>query len=167
MNLQCRLSSEEAAFAAENHYLLLRYLRNNHLPEEEYYDELVFGFLNSVCLFLRNRNYTDFEQLAIRMMDIALERCERARDRDFLCQDDLEELVADVCDTAQEAIASINLERTMSVYSEEEKQIASLLMNGYGLTEIAAILNVRLSQISTLVNSMRIKTAAPSLAVAA
>ena len=45
------LTEQESAFAAENHSLIFRFLRRKGLPEDEYYDVVVFGFLNGVKVF--------------------------------------------------------------------------------------------------------------------
>ena len=47
------LTEQESAFAAENHSLIFRFLRRKGLPEDEYYDVVVFGFLNGVKKYFR------------------------------------------------------------------------------------------------------------------
>ena len=42
------LTPEQGTFAAENHGLVLKFLNENHLPEDEYYDIVVFGYLQAV-----------------------------------------------------------------------------------------------------------------------
>lgn len=42
------LTSEEQHFAAENHDLIYRFLQTMGLPEDKYYDIIVFGFLKAV-----------------------------------------------------------------------------------------------------------------------
>ena len=43
-----KLTEEKAAFAAENHGLVYSFLKEHGLPEDEYYDTVVFAFLNCV-----------------------------------------------------------------------------------------------------------------------
>ena len=42
------LTPEQGTFAAENHGLVLKFLNENHLPEDEYYDVVIFGYLKAV-----------------------------------------------------------------------------------------------------------------------
>ena len=47
------LTEQESAFAAEHHGLIYRYLSNKRLDEDEYYDVVVFGYLNGVRKYFR------------------------------------------------------------------------------------------------------------------
>ena len=42
------LTPEQGTFAAENHGLVLKFLNENHLPEDEYYDVVIFGYLKAI-----------------------------------------------------------------------------------------------------------------------
>lgn len=46
------LTPEQRIFAAEHHDLVYRYLRENHLPEDDYYDVVIFGYLKAVRDYL-------------------------------------------------------------------------------------------------------------------
>ena len=57
MNQQSHiLTAEESAFAAEHHHLIYTYLANRHLPAEEFYDVVVFGYLNGVRKHFRRED---------------------------------------------------------------------------------------------------------------
>lgn len=43
-----RLTEEQRAFAAEHHNLIYKYLNQRNLPEDEFYDVAVFGYLRAV-----------------------------------------------------------------------------------------------------------------------
>ena len=43
-----RLSDSQSTFAADNHDVIFRFLNRRQLPENEYYDIVVFGFLQAV-----------------------------------------------------------------------------------------------------------------------
>lgn len=47
------LTEQESAFAAEHHSLIFRYLSQKRLPKDEYYDVVVFGYLNGVKKYFR------------------------------------------------------------------------------------------------------------------
>lgn len=39
------LTKEQQDFAAEHHGLVYKFLNDNHLPENEFYDVVIFGYL--------------------------------------------------------------------------------------------------------------------------
>ena len=42
------LTPEQVCFAAKHHRLIYKYLKKRHLPKEEYYDVVVFGYLKAI-----------------------------------------------------------------------------------------------------------------------
>ena len=42
------LTPEQSIFAAENHDLVIKYLKANQLPIDDYYDIVIFGYLKAV-----------------------------------------------------------------------------------------------------------------------
>ena len=50
------LTKEQREFAAEHHNLIYAFLNTKRLPEEEYYDIVVFGYLRAVKDYLDNQN---------------------------------------------------------------------------------------------------------------
>ena len=42
------LTKEQQDFAAEHHGLVYKFLNDNHLPEDEFYDVVIFGYLKAV-----------------------------------------------------------------------------------------------------------------------
>lgn len=46
--LNTPLTDEEQKFAADNHYLVFKYLRLRKLPPDEWYDVVIFRYLRSV-----------------------------------------------------------------------------------------------------------------------
>ena len=43
-----KLTNEERLYAAIHHGLVYRFLRKNRLPQEEYYDVVILGYLRAV-----------------------------------------------------------------------------------------------------------------------
>lgn len=39
------LTKEQQAFATDHHGLVYKFLNENHLPEDEFYDVIIFGYL--------------------------------------------------------------------------------------------------------------------------
>lgn len=48
MTYEIPLTPEQSSFAAENHSLIYKFLREKHLPADDFYDVIVFGYLRSV-----------------------------------------------------------------------------------------------------------------------
>lgn len=46
------LTHEQKSFATENHNLVFKYLNEHQLPEDEFYDVVIFGYLKAVRDFL-------------------------------------------------------------------------------------------------------------------
>lgn len=42
------LNKEQQAFAADHHGLVYKFLNENRLPEDEFYDVIIFGYLRAV-----------------------------------------------------------------------------------------------------------------------
>ena len=42
------LTKEQQEFAAEHHGLVYKFLNDNHLPEDEFYDVVIFPYLKAV-----------------------------------------------------------------------------------------------------------------------
>ena len=64
------LTQEESDFAAAHHNLIGRYLRRARLPEDDFYDVAVFGYLRAVRKYLARpelRQYK-FSTIAYRAM---------------------------------------------------------------------------------------------------
>ena len=40
------LTKEQQAFATDHHGLVYKFLNENHLPEDEFYDVIIFGYDN-------------------------------------------------------------------------------------------------------------------------
>jgi RNA polymerase sigma-70 factor (ECF subfamily) len=68
MNVLTRLTDIQRDFAEENHDLVLQYLRERGLKENDYYDIAVFGYLHAVQLFDEQPEDYDFQRLAYKMM---------------------------------------------------------------------------------------------------
>lgn len=48
------LTPEQRLFAAENHDLVYAFLNDKHLPENDFYDVIIFGYLDAVRRYFTN-----------------------------------------------------------------------------------------------------------------
>lgn len=68
------LTKEQRDFAAERHALISTYLNTKGLPKDDFYDVVVFGYLNAVKEYLNKPSLQkySFSTIAWRKMDCAL-----------------------------------------------------------------------------------------------
>lgn len=165
------LTPEESAFAAEHHNLIYRYLHNKDLPEDEYYDVVVFGFLRGVQKHFRRKDLQQyaFTTLAWRAMD----SCYINHVKSLLCPKNhaqvlsldeyrpgafkLEERIADTKDFLEETIEEMALEETLKGFEEAEQKILRLLMDGYTEPEICNRLNLNADELGDSIFNIRCK----------
>lgn len=171
------LTARESAFAAEHHELVDRYLKKNNLSEEEFYDVVIFGYLEGVQQYFRQSILTAelFEKLAEQAMHCSYEkymRKEYLRNREITvcslneCRDicyTIEDRIADAKELADQAIRLTQLEDTVRSYSMTEKRIMELLMDGYSKQEIAGKLGIHMEVLSEELAVLRSKLSAGSL----
>ena len=51
MKSEIPLTPEQRLFAEENHNLVYKFLAENHLPRDEFYDVVIFGYLRAVSRY--------------------------------------------------------------------------------------------------------------------
>ncbi len=167
------LTEQESAFAAEHHGLIYRYLSNKRLDEDEYYDVVVFGYLNGVRKYFRReelRKQYSFTTLAWGGMDSCLSNYQKSKccpknQATLLCIHEpycnaypLEEMIADSRDYAQELLESISVKETMLCFEQTERDIVQLLMDGYPKAEIRRILSLTAEELSKTISDIQLKT---------
>ena len=54
------LTKEQQEFAAEHHGLVYKFLNDNRLAEDEFYDVIIFGYLKAVQDFFLREQLQDF-----------------------------------------------------------------------------------------------------------
>ena len=60
------LTKEQQEFAAEHHGLVYRFLNDNHLPEDEFYDVVIFPYLKAVRDYCDNTSAQEYSFSTIR-----------------------------------------------------------------------------------------------------
>ncbi len=162
------LTNQESAFAAENHHYIYSFLQENDLPEEDYYDVAVFGYLDAVCRHLSAAD-GDFKQTAYAMMLSTCNAFDEAQSESLSFVEfgrSIEDIIADVKDTAEDAIRAVVLEQTISSFDAVEKQIVELLLMEYPKPDIAAMLSISMDTLCERIIGIRQKTAASPLVAA-
>ena len=138
------LTRAESEFAAEHHALIHTFLQAFNLPEEEFYDVVVFGYLDAVRAYLSRAELRldSFRTVAYRAMN----RCVR-RSREFwlwencgavtesyreeLHNQDLRDTVAETCETM------LSVQTLANQLTHRQLRIVELRSEGYCDKEIA------------------------------
>lgn len=178
---QNQLTEQESAFAAEHHSLIYRYLNEKELPEDEYYDVVVFGYLNGVRKHFRRQDLKQyaFTTIAWRAMDSIYANYERSKSRaknstqilslyePYHSAYALEEMIADAKDYAEETIGEMAVKETLQSFEQTEREILKLLMEGYPKSEIRRALSMTAEALNEAIASMQRKTLGSPLTQAA
>ena len=126
------LTEQESAFAAEHHQMVSRYLNRKELPEDEYYDVVVFGYLHRRAEILSTRGSAAsvcLSKIAWSAMNTCLINYERDKARPknqaillsihepFCGPYLLEEMISDARDYAEETLEAICVRETLESFS--------------------------------------------------
>ena len=77
------LNKEQQAFAADHHGLVYKFLNENRLPEDEFYDVIIFGYLRAVYRYFNEpklQKYS-FATISWKSMQGALSNYNRCHSR--------------------------------------------------------------------------------------
>lgn len=149
------LTTDESEFAQRHHNLVYRYLNQRHLPEDEYYDVVIFGYLLGVQKHFRYeelRKYS-FTTLAWKSMDSCYINYVRQKYRPKryasvtslndskygIC---LEETIPDSTDIVEEVIGLLMCQELLQPLNTQEQSIVELLMEGYPVSYISKSLGI-------------------------
>lgn len=151
------LTPEQGTFAAENHGLVLKFLNENHLPEDEYYDVVIFGYLNAVKKFFYRPDMCQysFSTIAWKEMRGALSNHHRTQGRKKRNADvisihsslyagglPLEHSVPYGHDVMMELETHLLLHDLAGHISEDQMNMVRMRNDGYDIREIARKHNV-------------------------
>ena len=155
------LTEEKAAFAAKHHGVIMQYLKERRLSPDEYYDTVVFAFLD--CVISGKDN---FKKRAYAAMDNAVDglMAENEEKVISLYQNDdyyriVAETLADEHDGITELLERIQIAELLSAFEQNEREVLALLLDGFKLTEISFRLRKSLCELDSIMQNIRTKTA--------
>lgn len=174
MKCEIPLTPEQRIFAAQNHDLVFKFLQRKNLPIDEYYDIVIFGYLNSIHRFYTNPELAahTFGNIAWKGMQNSLYNYTRAK----TCQkrsaevcsihamlypdsqsDDitLEETLPVYDDMLQQLDATLLLHDLAKRVSKQQMEIVRLKSSGYNLQDIATHQNTSTKRIRKLLEEVR------------
>ena len=164
------LTPEQRLFAAEHHELVYKFLNNKHLPESEFYDVIIFGYLKAVHDYLTRKDLQiyDFSTIAWRDMSSSLSNYYRDQHRQkrtatvvsihISKHDDLplEEAIAGTDELMQQLETRLLLHDLASRVSKQQMDMVRLRNSGYSDRDIAQKQNISMSQVKKLLNEVRL-----------
>ena len=156
------LTKEKAAFAAEQHATVTQFLKERGLDPDEYYDTVIFAFLDCVIKDTKG----DFKQRTYAAMDRAVANSKtESEDKviSLFCNDDyyrtVEETLADETDEVSELLERIRIEELLKLFAQNEREVLTLLLDGFNISEISLSLKRSVSELESTMRSIRIKAA--------
>lgn len=151
MRALCPMTQEEREFAEQCHDLVIDFLHCKHLPMDDFYDIVIFGYPSAVQQYFRNPPAgVEFTAMAFRAMkDSVLREGEyhaRAKRCGFtISLEDVEGYGAFADpkqDTERQIEGKALLEQAVSVATPKETKIIHFLLDGFALHETARFLKM-------------------------
>ena len=145
------MTQEEREFAELRHDLVIDFLHCKHLPIDDFYDIVIFGYLSAVQQYFRNPPVgVAFKAMAFRAMkDSALRDGEyyaRAKRCGFTVSLEDVEGYGVLADPKQDTERQVGdkalLEQAASVATPKEAKIIHFLLDGFALHEAARFLKM-------------------------
>lgn len=143
------MTNKERDFAEQNHNLVTDYLCYKHLPMDDFYDIVIFGYLSAVQQYFRNPPVgVEFKVMAFRAMKDAVLRDGEYHARAKRCGvtvglDDVGRALTDSRRDAERRVeGKALLEQAASVATPKEARIIRLLMDGFAFHEAARFLKI-------------------------
>lgn len=155
------LTEEKAAFAAEQHGVITQYLKERGLSPDEYYDTVVFAFLD--CVISGKDNFKKRAYAAMDRAVAAVKAESEANVISLFCNDDyyriVAETLADERDGIAELLERIQITELLGAFEQNEREVLTLLLDGFKLTEISFRLQKSLCELDSIMQNIRTKTA--------
>lgn len=174
------LTSEEQGFAAVHIDLVEKFLRRERLDPAEYYDIVIFGYLEAVqkqCRAPIAEERQNFKALAKICMRCAVGEDKRFQNQEKrrgnpLSMDYLEtdtdgddfsfhDLIADITQATENQVFDADLAaRILAVATPREREAIDLVCQGYETHEVAEILGITCNTASRIIYNFRVKAKA-------
>lgn len=168
MKSEIPLTPEQRMFAADHHELVYNFLRESGLPEDEYYDIVIFGYLKAVSRYFKEpdlRRYT-FATVAWKAMQGALANHQRTAGRKRRClemvsirlelpEGEEQNLVSKSGDSRElmaQLEADLILHDLARLVSRRQMDMVRMKSDGYGIRDIAHRQNATMKEVNTLLD---------------
>lgn len=164
------LTEEQKEFATEHHGLVYKFLNTNYLPEDEYYDIVIFGYLKAVRDYLTRpalQRYS-FATIGWKGMMNSLsnhykkQNCQKRKadiiSLNMCLYDDgppLEEVISALHPLMQELEEKLLLHDLAGHISKQQMDMVRLKSNGYGVRDIARNQKISMKRVNELLEDVR------------
>lgn len=164
------LTPEQRLFAAEHHGLVYSFLNDKHLPENEYYDVIIFGYIDAVRRYFTEPHLQQysFGTIAWGGMQGALANYNRTMHRQkrnatvisiHISRPDndlsLEETIGAPDELMQQLETRLLLHDLARCVSKQQMDMVRLRTSGYSDRDIARKHNISKAQVKKLLNEVR------------
>lgn len=154
MMCEIPLTPEQKIFASEHHDLVYKFLHEHHLPVDEFYDIVIFGYLNAVRNYLSRTNLCTyaFPTLGWKLMMQSLsdhykeQTCQKRNAEMFslhtTAQADglpLEDTLPATDHLMQQLEYSLLLHDLAKRVSKQQMEIVRMRSSGYNFQDIAVV----------------------------
>ena len=141
------MTQEERDFAEQRHDLVIDFLRYKHLPVDDFYDVVIFGYLSAVQQYFRNPPVgVEFNAMAFRAMKDSILRDGEYHARAKRCGStvslDTDTIPDPKQDIERQTERKVLLEQAASMATPREAKIIRLLVDGFALREAAQFLKM-------------------------
>lgn len=165
------LTKEQQDFAAEHHGLVYKFLNDNHLSENEFYDIVIFAYLKAVKDYFSDQSAQDYSFPAIskHRMKLSVYDYFRAQQRHKRNADivsihlglypgalPLEESVPGDDNLMQQLEMQLLVHDLARQVSKQQMEIVRDKLYGYGVREIARRKQLPMKQIQKLLEDARV-----------
>lgn len=165
------LTKEQQDFAAENHGLVYKFLNDNHLPEDEFYDVVIFPYLKAVRDYFEDETAQRFAFAAIAKHRMQLCICDhfraqarRKRNAEIVSIHigpypdtlSLEESLPAQDIWAQQMEMQFLLHDLAGRISKQQMDVVRLKNSGYGIREISRSQKLPMKRIKEMLEEVRI-----------
>ncbi len=163
------LTGEQKRFAEQHHVLVERFLWKNHLERAEFYDVVIFGYLEAVQEYLEKPELSKypFSSIAWRKMRFCIineyiyRNCPKRNAlmetyrENYDCVFSREQVLEQVNCVASELEDRVQLQQLMSHMTVKEKEVVCMRAAGYTYREIAERCNITMRGVSARLIRMR------------
>lgn len=163
------LTEEQKIFAEQHHVLVEQFLWKKHLERAEFYDVVIFGYLEAVQEFLEKPELSkyQFSSIAWRKMKYCMinefiyRNCPKRNAPMGTCHEDdghvfsREQVSEQMNCVARDLEHRVQLQQLMSHMTAKEKEVVCMRAAGYTYREIAEHCNITMRGVSARLIRMR------------
>lgn len=164
------LTHEQRLFAADNHGLVYKFLNENRLPEDEFYDVVIFGYLRAVRRFFTEKKLQKyrFSTIAWNCMRVDLFNYNKTKTRQKRnaevisihagMYDDalpLEQMLSKPDELMIQLETELLLHDLARRISKQQMDMVRLKSGGYGIRDIARSQKIPMKRVKEVLEDVR------------